>query len=100
MLVLIKKPNGGCLVTEIHSTLIIDGREEQCWGYFSSGTSYSEFYIMWINDVCCMRNSKQSNTECTNQSSGLYPKVTIKNDTPYDTQYDMNNPSTVSFAGG
>ena len=50
-----------------HSTLIIDGREEQCSQYFSSGTGISEFYIMWINDVCCLRSSKQSNTECTNQ---------------------------------
>ena len=30
-----------------HSTLIIDGREEQCSQYFSSGTGISEFYIMW-----------------------------------------------------
>ena len=24
---------------------------------------------MWINDVCCLRSSEQSNTECTEMSS-------------------------------
>ena len=46
---------------------------------------------MWINDVCCLRSSEQSNTECTNQYSGLYSRVTIRNDTPFDTQYNINN---------
>ena len=71
---------GGCLVTEIHSTLIINGREKQCKGYFSSGTGISEFFLMWINDVCCLRSSEQSNTECTKQvkdsdsnNAGLIP---------------------------
>jgi len=78
---------GACLVTEIHSTLIVDGREVQCSGYFSSGTGISEFFLMWIDDVCCLRSSQQSNTECTDQQKGLYPKVQITNDTPYEVNF-------------
>ena len=65
---------GGCLVTEIWSTLIIDGREEQCTTYapqYVVGTGLSEFYIMWIDDVCCLRSSQQSNTECPGEESSL-----------------------------
>ena len=76
---------GGCLVTEIHSTLIINGREKQCKGYFSSGTGISEFYIMWIDDACCLRSSQQSNTECPNPTLDFYPRVKIKNDTPFQS---------------
>jgi hypothetical protein len=55
---------GACMVTKIHSTLIIDGRAHQCWGYSSTGTGLSEFFLMWIDGGCCLRSSEQSNTEC------------------------------------
>jgi len=64
---------GGCMVQKIHSTLIIDGREERCWGYLSTGTGISEFFLMWINDVCCLRSSEQSNTECPENDGGCNP---------------------------
>ena len=50
-----------------HSTLIIDGREEQCSQYFSSGTGISEFYIMWIDGNCCLRSSAQDSDKCIRQ---------------------------------
>ena len=61
---------GGCLVTAILSTLILNdgtGRVVDCLSYASSGTSYAKFFIMWIDDVCCLRSSAQSTTECTKQ---------------------------------
>ena len=59
---------GGCLVTWIHSNLILhDGNELMCKSYFSSGTSYDTFFIMLIDGICCLRSDHQSNTECTNQ---------------------------------
>ena len=59
---------GGCLLTEIHSTLILNdgtGRELDCIPYLSAGTTYAQFFIMLFDDVCCMRSSHQSPTECT-----------------------------------
>ena len=59
---------GGCLVEEIHSTLKLnDGSVVECARYESEGTGYSEFYIIWIDDVCCLRSCNQSTTECTRQ---------------------------------
>ena len=67
---------GGCLVTDIHSTLILNdgtGRVLECASYWSGGTGYSEFFIMWIDGDCCLRSSYQSNTECTKQTNDDYP---------------------------
>jgi hypothetical protein len=75
---------GLCLVTEIHSTLIIDGREAQCAGYFSTGTGISEFFLMWIDGECCLRSSEQSNTEC--------PDLGIDYCDPSETNYQSEDP--------
>jgi hypothetical protein len=53
--------------------LIIDGREQRCSGYSSSGTGISEFFLMWINDGCCLRSSEQSNTECPKKDGDCNP---------------------------
>jgi hypothetical protein len=71
---------GGCLVTEIHATVRLPGtfgREVECLSYksggsasFGEGTGLSGFFLMLIDDVCCLRSSIQSNTECTIQDPG------------------------------
>ena len=59
---------GGCLVTKILSTLILqDGSELECKPYLSTGTCYAIFFIMFIDGVCCLRSDSQSTTECTKQ---------------------------------
>ena len=49
------------------------------------------------HDVCCLRSSEQSNTECSSQYGDFYDKVTIKNATPYDIKVDVNDPPQVKF---
>ena len=63
---------GGCLVTQILANLIVPdgtrtGRVLECAKYLSSGTSYSKFYIMWIDGVCCLRSWAQDSDKCTFQ---------------------------------
>ena len=65
---------GGCLVTQILANLIIPAvttstgfRVVECAKYLSSGTSYTEFYIMWIDGVCCLRSWAQDSDKCTFQ---------------------------------
>ena len=59
---------GSCLISAIHSTLILhDGSEMTCKSYSSTGTCYATFFIMLIDGVCCLQSDLQSNTECTNQ---------------------------------
>ena len=66
-----KPYRGGCMITEIHSTLLLrdgtgQGRVLEC-NYLSSGTysSYWEFYMMWIDGVCCVRSWAQDDNKCT-----------------------------------
>ena len=64
---------GLCLVNQIHTVLRLhDGTSRNCFSYWSSGTSIASFYIMWIDDVCCLRSWKQSNTECSLQLGTNY----------------------------
>ena len=61
------------MISAIHSTLILhDGSEITCKSYSSTGTCIASFYIMWIDDVCCLRSWKQSNTECSLQLGTNY----------------------------
>ena len=67
---------GGCLIKGIHTILRVpglpDGIGRECLSYYSSGTSFAEFFLMWIDGVCCHRSNEQSNTECTKQASDTH----------------------------
>ena len=52
---------GVCLVTSIHAKLSTQTGWMVCATYRSSGTSYSQFYIIMNNeDTCCVQSSDQS----------------------------------------
>ena len=65
---------GGCLIDYIFATLILhDGSQLKCNYYEGLGTGYSQFYIMFIDGVCCLRSSHQDSDKCpelTDYSTG------------------------------
>ena len=55
------RSRGACLVTSINATLYLPKVILGCASYKSSGTSYSQFYIIMNNeDTCCVQSSDQS----------------------------------------
>ena len=56
---------GGCLINAIYGTLTLhDDSVLKCNFYDGKGTGYSEFYIMLIDGVCCLRSWAQDSDKC------------------------------------
>ena len=55
---------GGCLVKQIDAKLtLFDGRKLKCASYLSFIPDYLQFSILYIDGVCCVRSSQQTQ-EC------------------------------------